>query len=298
MFKSLSSNCSQEWKVAKEATHLGDQMSRHPFDLLMELDSSQIRLDCAALHLARDEYPGLNISRYLRLLDELAEAVAAQRAGAAANLRYLAMRAVLLDEYAFDGNRDDYYDPENSYLNRVLDTRRGIPISLAMVWIEVGRRLKWPVHGVPLPGHFLVRIDDAERFVLVDPFHEARSLDLSDCRQLLRGVSGGSVSLSARHLKPADTRMVLRRMLENLRRIFMAQNDLPRLAGVLRRLVAVEPREVRYLQDLATVHYRLGDVRSACAHLQLLLEREPDGQDSSLARTNLRQLRAALLALN
>lgn len=273
-------------------------MNRHPFDLLMELDSSQIRLDCAALHLARDVYPGLNISRYLDVLDELADAVAAQRPGLSANLRYMAMRRVLVDEFGLRGEPDDYYAPENSYLNHVLDTRRGIPISLAVVWIEVGRRLKWPVRGVGLPGHFLVRIDDAERFVLVDVFGGGRTLDLDDCRQLLRELSGDTIRLTARHLEPVDSRAVLRRMLENLRRIFMARGDLARLAVVLRRLVAVEPVGGRYLQELATVHYRLGDVRSACAHLRLYLEREPDAEDSALARSNLRQLRAALLARN
>ena len=94
------------------------------------------------------------------------------RPGLTAILRYQAMRDVLVNEHNFHGNQDDYYDPQNSYLNRVLDRRLGAPVSLATIWVEVARRLKWPVHGVALPGHFLVRFDDPERFVLADPFAE------------------------------------------------------------------------------------------------------------------------------
>jgi regulator of sirC expression with transglutaminase-like and TPR domain len=273
-------------------------MNRHPFDLLMELPTHQIRLDCAALHLARDAYPSLSMSRYLRELDELAEQVAALRPGLAATLRFEALRQVIVHERGITGNQHDYYDPDNSYLNRVLDTCRGIPITLAVIWIEVGRRLKWPVSGVGLPGHVVVRIDDPERMVIADPFHGGRSLAIEDCRRIVHDGFDGKVVFAPEMLEPIDTRGIILRVLRNLRSIYLGQNDLPRVARALRRLVAADPQNGRHLQELAAVCYRRGDVRGACEHLALYLHRLPKGRDSRLVRQNLQQLRAALLALN
>ena len=277
---------------------LGEEMSQHPFDLLMELPTQQVRLDCAALHLARDVYPTLDIRRHLATLDALAEELAALRPGLASNLRYDAMRAVLVETHGLTGNQRDYYHPDNSYLNRVLDTRRGTPISLSIVWIEVARRLKWPVAGVGLPGHFLVRFDDPERFLLADPFHDGRALSLDECRQLVEEGFDGKVPFSTEYLRPLETRAILLRLLRNLRNIYLTANDLPRVADILRRMAAVEPANGRHLQDLAAVCCRRGDVRGACAHLELYLRRLPRSRDSRLVRHNLRQLHAALLALN
>jgi regulator of sirC expression with transglutaminase-like and TPR domain len=254
---------------------MGKGMSYHPFDLLMELDTDQIRLDCAALHLARDVYPTLNIRRYLEQLDALAAAVADLRPGLSANLRYEALRQVIADQHGLIGNEEHYYDPANSYLNHVLDTRRGIPISLSIVWLEVGRRLKWPMGGVALPGHFIVRFDDRERFVLADPFNAGRTLTLDDCQNLVERSFEGKVRFSLDYLKPVNTRGILLRLLRNLRNIYLTHNDLPRVADILLRMSAVEPGNGRHLQDLAAVCCRRGDVRGAAAHLELYLHRSP-----------------------
>jgi|YNPBryantNP2012_1023418.scaffolds.fasta_scaffold17355_2 regulator of sirC expression with transglutaminase-like and TPR domain len=270
----------------------------HPFDLLMELKPHQIRLDCAALHLARDYYPTLNIGRYLGVLDALAEEVAALRPGLAATLRYRAMREVLVRRRGLTGNREHYYDPRNCYLNFVLDTNRGIPITLSTVWIEIGRRLKWPVAGVALPGHFIVRFDDPEQFVLADPFHDGRSLSIGDCRRIVYERFGDDLPFRRSYLRPVSNRGILARLLRNLRNVYLAANDLPRLACILRRMAAVEPKNGRHLQDLAAVACRQGDVRSACAHLNLYLRRVPRAPDSARVRRSLRVLEAALVALN
>jgi regulator of sirC expression with transglutaminase-like and TPR domain len=273
-------------------------MGRHPFDLLMELDTAYIRLDCAALHLARDEYPALDLRGYLRRLDQWADDVAALRPGTAATLRYAAMREVLIDGLGFAGNDEDYYDADNSFLNRVIDRRIGIPISLSVLWIEIGRRLKWPVGGVALPGHFLVRFDDPERFVLADPFHHGRTLSLDDCREIVKHTCGKDVKLDRRVFEPVDVRAVLARMLHNLRVVYLAVSDLPRLAKTLRHLIAVQPENAKHLQELADVRFRMGDLRGAYSLLSAYLQREPDAADSALVRQNLRRLHAAMRAMN
>lgn len=273
-------------------------MSGHPFDLLMELKTHQIRLDCAALHLARDHYPGLNTARYVKLLDDLAADVGLLRPGLAAPLRYNALRRVLVDGFGLTGNRENYYDPSNCYLHHVLDTHRGIPITLSIVWIEVARRLKWPVAGVALPGHFIVRFDDPECFVLADPFNNGRTLSIKDCRTLVLQRFEDRIPFSRRYLRPVNSRGILARLLRNLRNAYLAADDLAGASSILRRMAALEPQNNRHLQDLAAVCWRMGDVRAAFAHLANYLRRAPNAHDSEHVRKNLRQLQAVLVAMN
>jgi regulator of sirC expression with transglutaminase-like and TPR domain len=277
----------------------GDEgVNRHPFDLLVQLDTRHIRLDCAALHLARDIFPRIEVASYLRQLDNLAEEVAARRPGLAAIARYRALRDVLVGLHGFRGNDQDYYDPQNSYFNRVLDRQLGVPVTLSALWIEVARRLKWPVGGIALPGHFLVRIDDPERFVLADPFNEGQSLSVDDCIHLVAEHIERPMRFSRKMLKPLGTRAILSRILLNLRGIYLAEGAWHNLATVLRRLAALEPRNGRHFQDLAAVSTRLGDVRGAYGFLRVYLDRAPQATDRELVRGNLKRLEAAIVAMN
>lgn len=273
-------------------------MLSHPFDLLMELDTADIRLDCAALYLARDVYPYLAISPYLSRLDAIASDVADLRPGLSATLRYQAMREVLVRDYALRGNEDDYYDPQNSYLNRVLDRGLGVPISLSIVWLEVARRLKWPVSGLGLPGHFIVRFDDDERFVLADPFRDGRTLAIDDCHQILDYYFDGKVPFSPEFLHPVNVRRILARTLNNLRNLYIVNRDWDRVADVLRRLATVEPHNVRHLYELAGLLYRQGDIRTAYAHLSSYLKRQPNSGERVLTREKLAHLEAVIASLN
>lgn len=273
-------------------------MPPHPFDLVMQLETRDIRLDCAALQLARDAYPHLPTPSYLSRLDRIAEDVADTRPGLSAILRYQAMREVLVGHYGLRGNHDDYYDPDNNYLNRVLDRRLGIPISLSIVWLAVAQRLKWPVTGLGLPGHFIVRFDDEERFVLVDPFSEGRTLTMDDCHRILDHYFEGKVSFSPVYLRPVDARAVLARMLRNLRSIYLANQDWRRASSVVRRLIAVEPEDGRHFQDLAGLLCRIGDAREAHACLTAYLRRQPAAADRLDVRQKLAWLEATIAALN
>lgn len=274
-------------------------MQRHPFDQLMELNTSDIRLDCAALHLARDAYPHLDLAPWLGLLDEMAASVAQRRPGLDAPGRYEALRETLVEEFNLVGNTDDYYDPENSYLNRVLDSREGIPVSLSIIWIEVGRRLKWPVAGVGMPGHFLVRIDDPERFILADPFNGGRSLSLEDCQQLVKERFGDKTDFSTSMLEPVGTPAILSRLLGNLRSIYLQHEEWERLEQVLMRLRALEPENPQHIHDVAAVRWRQGDLLSAWKHLACYLDHAPrENREYSMLKASLRQLEAAIAGLN
>lgn len=264
----------------------------------MELDTRSIRLDCAALHLARDAHRNLALPTYLAKLDRIADEVGNERPGLSATLRYEAMRRVLVGDHNLRGNEDDYYDPENSYLNRVLDRGLGAPISLSIVWLEVARRLKWPVTGLGLPGHFIIRFDDDEHFVLVDPFREGRTLTIDGCHQILDYYFEGRVPFSTAFLRPVSVRLILARMLNNLRNIYTANHDWKRLATVLQRLASVEPDNARHLHDLVGLLYRQGDVQMAHAHLSMHLQQQPDADDHSLTREKLAHLEAVIASLN
>jgi regulator of sirC expression with transglutaminase-like and TPR domain len=273
-------------------------LNQHPFDLLVELAPEHIRLDWAALHLARDEHPNLDPARYVRRLDDLAEEIADRRPGLSAPLRYQALRDVLVGRHGFSGNRRDYRDPGNCYLNCVLDRRVGIPVSLSAIWIEIARRLKWPVAGIALPGHFLVRLDDPERFVLADPFEDGQSLTVDDCRRMVAERFDRPVKFLRKLLKPVDTCAILSRLLRNLRETYLEAHNWRRLTVVLQRLVALEPSNGQHLQDLAAVYARQGDMRGAYGCLTVYLRHLPDAHDHDLVRGNLQRLKAALVALN
>lgn len=271
---------------------------RHPFDMLVELNPADIRLDCAALQLARDTYPHIEVARYTHLLDDLAEQVAALRPGLSANLRYEAMREVLVDDFGLTGNTDDYYDPENSFLNRVLDRGQGVPIAVSIIWMEVGRRLKWPVHGAAYPGHFLVRFDDPERFIVVDAFRDGQTLTEADCQSLLDHCFDGKVQFRPSYLEAVGTRTILARILNNLRSVYAANQSWGRLEWCLRRLAALEPHSARHVQEIAALRYRRGDVRAAYAHLEAFVTARPENPDTGRVRERLHRLEADLAALN
>lgn len=190
-------------------------------------------LDVGALAIAAGAQPGLDPDRWLRELDRLAAAVPAG-SGVTGVLR------VLFEEEGFTGNTTDYYDPRNSLLPHVLRRRTGIPITLAVVTIEVGRRAGVRLQGVGMPGHFLVR--EAETGVHVDVFSGGRLLDDADCERLFRASTGSatrSVRFSRDLMPVATNRQILVRMLENLRGVYGRRRRPADLEWVLRMRLAV-----------------------------------------------------------
>ena len=284
--------------AARSAANTGFGMNLNRFDMLMELPDEVIRLDCAALHLARDAYPDLDILHYLAQLDGLADELQDSRAGLSAIQRYEAMRELLVERHEFSGNEDDFYDPQNSYLNCVLDRRTGNPINLSVLWIEVARRLNWPVFGVGFPGHFMVRFDDPDRFLVADPFCGGQAISTEDCQQMLDRQFSGKVKFDPQMLEPVTVRAILGRMLNNLRGIYRANQDWQRLDDVLQRLAAVDPANEDHRMELVAIRYRLGDLRSAYAHLTTYLNHRPDAEEREGMAQKLNHLGAMIAALN
>jgi regulator of sirC expression with transglutaminase-like and TPR domain len=219
------------------------------FAEIARLPDEAIDLDEAALILAQSEYPALDRAHYLLRLSDLADGALPHvdfDAGPYAIVNRLS--EYLFDEQAFRGNPDEYYDPRNSFLNEVLDRKVGIPITLSVLYIEVGRRLGLQFRGANMPGHFVVLYEaDGERLV-VDPFHRGAILEPADCERLMSQATGQDIAFDPSYLEPASTRQVLERMLNNLKVVYMNAQDYPRALAAVERLVLLTPSDARQVR--------------------------------------------------
>jgi len=201
-----------------------------------EIDLAQM-----ALLIAVAEYPDLDVKEELRALDSLA-------AGASRSLgqetdplaRANALSEYLFDEVGFSGNREDYYDPRNSFLNEVLSRRLGIPITLSLVYIEVGKRLGMHLVGVGMPGHFLVRFSSGQEDLVIDPFHGGILLSEKECVQRLQDIAGVAVPWDRSYLAPVSNRELIERILRNLRGIYVRRRDPPRVLRATEWLLTLQ----------------------------------------------------------
>jgi regulator of sirC expression with transglutaminase-like and TPR domain len=237
----------------------------------------------ATLLIARIEYPRLDPEPYISRLDAMGEA--ARRAiarhidvtGDTSTLSGVrALNDYLFDELQFVGNRDNYEDPRNSCLNEVLDRRTGIPITLSVVYMEVGRRAGLRIDGINFPGHFLVRCPDAADRAgggpIVDPFHGGALLSEHDCRRMLQKHVGTEVAFNKSLLAPATRPQIVVRMLLNLKRIYVHMRSFPQARDVTELLLAVTPSALSELRDRGLLAYHLNDVTGALRDLQTYLK--------------------------
>jgi len=254
----------------------------------------------AGLLFARElAYPDLKPSDYLIQLDDWAAAAHPSiEIHRTARNRGLALAEFLFQRLKFGGNPLDYYNPLNSYLNEVLDRRLGIPISLSVIYLEVGWRLGLPVMGVGLPGHFIVSVTDPEAPLYLDPFHGGVALTLDDCARLVQEASGHRGGFDRRWLTPTTPRDITSRMLNNLRSFYVQKENWSLTIAVLERLHELQPEVSAHLRDLGLVHYRNESFRRALQFLDQYLSREPDATDFDSVRQTRDLLFEHLMRLN
>ena len=268
---------------------------------LVSRPDGRIDLARAALSIARWEYPRLDVDAYLERLDGLARAVDGVRRSPDALGRLHRLREYLFVEQGFAGNRDEYYDPRNSFLNDVLDRRQGIPITLSLVLMEVGKRLGLAIEGIGLPGHFIAgaRLDDSQ--ILLDPFNGGEEIirDFDSIREeLVGGVVGRPVTLLPEHYAPVSGRQLLTRMLANLKGAYWRRQEWDRVVGAIDRLLVLDPKAAGEWRDRGVAWSNLGEVRRGLGDWERYLTEFPDAEDHETVKGHLRRARQKLAQLN
>lgn len=268
------------------------------FAELVSRPDGRIDLGRAALSIARWPYPDLDAEAYLERLDGLARAVDGTRRSTDELGRLHRLREYLFVEQGFAGNREEYYDPRNSFFNDVLDRRRGIPITLSLVLMEVGKRLGLAIEGIGLPGHFIAgaRLGDSQ--ILLDPFNGGALLTPEDCEQLVGTVLGREVTLSADHYVAISSRQFLTRMLTNLKGAYWRREQWESVVGAIDRLLALNPKAVTEWRDRGVAWSNLGEVRRGLGDWERYLTECPDAEDHEVVRGHLRRARQKLSQLN
>jgi regulator of sirC expression with transglutaminase-like and TPR domain len=255
---------------------------------LMGRDDDEIELDRAALLFAAVEYPALDVDEDIRELDQLADLVRPRVLGLHAPAVVVRAVADLLHgELGFAGNLDAYYDPSNSYLNEVLERRRGIPITLSTLYLEIGRRVGLPFEGVGMPGHFLVRYRHPETPLLVDPFADGKIVDEAECQARIRALYGPGARVSASMLEPVGSRAIVFRMLNNLKGIYASHGAWPKVVRTIDLMLATQPGASSEYRDRGAAHLRAGDLRRARADFEHYLLNAPEISDAGSVREQL-----------
>ena len=251
-------------------------------DLLRAVNEPGEALAPAAFTIAGVEYPALDAAPYLQRLERMGEAAAGrlqrQQSGSA-RTSVATLNAYLYEELGFSGNRDHYDDPRNSFLNEVFDRRVGIPISLAVVYLEIGRLAGVRLEGVNFPGHFLVRAPaetgGADEDLIIDPFHCGALLSEVDCRQLLRQHVGEEAAFDRRLLATATRQQIVVRILVNLKRLYVRMRSFPQARAIADLLLAVDPSALAELRDRGLLAYHMEDFAAALKDLEAYLRLMP-----------------------
>jgi regulator of sirC expression with transglutaminase-like and TPR domain len=252
----------------------------------------QIDLGRAALAIAKQEYPELNIEDWLSQLDRFGRAVELRTGDDENPYRTIAaLNTVLFKELCFEGNRDEYYDPSNSFLNDVIARKRGIPITLAVVYIEVARRVGLLLDGVGFPGHFLVKYRDSDGEIIIDVFNKGEILARDDLDSLLQQLYRGRVSYQPEFVAALGKRDILRRMLNNLKFIYLRNGDALKALPVLDQLLILDPSAADDIRDRGLLYMNLECYVQAIADLENYLRLAPGADDAAKIKTHLQSLK-------
>jgi regulator of sirC expression with transglutaminase-like and TPR domain len=257
--------------------------SRRRFAALIERPHGEFRLAEGALLIALEEYPALDVQTYLRRLDAMAEVVSS-RLGLEIDPQPIVaqLNAYLFDEQGFHGNQEQYYDTRNSFLNEVIERKTGIPITLAVVYIELARQVGLPIVGVGMPGHFLVRYSAQPTVFWIDPYYQGKLLSQEDCQQRLTAMYGQRLAWDDAYVQPVSDHAILQRMLYNLKAIYVEQGDHRRALGVVERLLLLRPDMLTEVRDRGLLQAQLGSLEAALDDLQHYLQLSPEAPDASL----------------
>jgi regulator of sirC expression with transglutaminase-like and TPR domain len=264
------------------------------------IEDERIDLLRAALTFARVEYPQLDPAPYIRRIEALSHRVTA-------NIEYpgdavqsiAALNHVLFDEEMFRGNTADYYNPRNSFINDVLDRKLGIPITLALLYMEVARRAGFQLFGVGMPGHFMLKHYDVDgRSFFIDAFERGSVLSEDDCKRKIELIHSGQITLRPEFLFIVTRRQMLTRMLNNLRTIYLSRRDFRRALQVVDLILVIYPRSPEDVKQRAALRYNLNDYKGALNDFEEYVRMAPDASDAEEIRHTAVGLRRSMAMMN
>lgn len=264
-----------------------------------DVEDEDIDLIRASLAMARTEYPNLDIEAFASRVEELARRVAALVPRFDPQRVLCAVNQVLFEELQLRGNRDDYYDPRNSFLNDVLDRGLGIPITLSILYMEVARRVGLALTGVGLPGHFLLkhyREDGSE--MLIDCFNRGDILNRQDCQNRLDEIYSGEMKLRPEFLHPISRRQILTRMLNNLKTVYLSTRNFRKALPVADLILIIHPQSPEDIKQRALLRYSMGMQRLAAEDLDAYLQASPTASDKDDIRQMSLSIRQMLASMN
>ncbi|MBC7969699.1 MAG: transglutaminase family protein [Verrucomicrobia bacterium] len=271
-------------------------LARQFFHREVQQPDEQIDLERAALYLAQEEYPEMEVEGYLNALDTMAADVKERSPNESYPLKIIqTINRYLYDDLGFVGNTADYYDPRNSFLNEVLDRRTGIPITLSLVYLAIARRVGLPMVGINMPGHFLIRPVIAEAEICVDPFHQGEILFPQDCQERLAQLYGHPVDLKPAFLEAVSVRQYLARMLTNLKVVYSNRGELEKTLAAIDRLLLLFPNALPELRDRGIIYYHLDRLTEAEQDLAAYLAFDPTAADASAIQNLLQAIRKSSL---
>lgn len=264
-----------------------------------DVEDEQIDLVRAALVIARTEYPDLDIEAYAARVEELARRVAASASDEHPKRSLAALNRVLFEEVNLRGNREDYYDPRNSFLNDVLERGLGIPITISIVYMEVARRVGLHLCGVGMPGHFLLKhYREGGQETLIDCFNRGDILSRQDCQTRLDEIYSGEMKLRPEFLHPISRRQILTRMLNNLKTVYLSTRNFRKALPIADLVLVIYPRSAEDVKQRALLRYSMGLQRLAAEDLDEYLQLSPSASDADEIRQMSLSIRRMLALMN
>lgn len=271
----------------------------YKFGQIVSAPEDKIDLAQAALVIAADEYPDIDIAHYIRALDAMADQLRLRFDASAASIEQVSfLNEHLFGALGFRGNRDVYYDPRNSYLNDVLDRRLGIPITLSLVYIEIGRRLGCPLFGVAMPGHFVVKWRTDDWVIFIDPFNEGQIIGQFALSSGPESEEQRAMMARLRWMETATAKQILARILANLHSIHIKTEAYASALPVVEKILILQPDAPDILREAGLLAYRTKSYRRAVNYLRNYLTRYPDSPNVKDMLGFLRQAEEMLLRLN
>ncbi len=272
------------------------------FAALVRADIEDDRIDLlrASLTIARTAYPELDTRSCVARIEALAVRVRKQISPELTVVDMItALNQVMFQEMGYRGNREDYYDPRNSFLNDVIERRLGIPITLSVLYMEVARRVGLPLVGVGMPGHFLLKVYDVEgRQILIDPFNSGSMLSADDCEQRMKEIYSGEIRFKPEFLLPVSRRQILTRMLNNLRHIYMSLRQFKKALAIVDLVLAIYPRSPEDVKQRAMLRFSVGMLSGAATDLEQYLKMNPEASDADEIRQTALGIRRTMASWN